>query len=230
VIVPLVAYAAAVKTAVMIGATGLVGSQLLSQLLDDARFGKVRVLGRRVTGRTHAKLEESVVDFDTPASWTALVKGDVAFSALGTTLKKAGGQAAQKKVDYDYQLAFAQAAARNGVPAYVLVSSGSANPRSRIFYTRIKGELDRDVQRLGFARVRIMRPSLLGGDRPDARAGESFGSKLLGALNAVGVARKYREIPGHVVAKAMINAALDPAPGTRIFTLDEIFGEAERAG
>jgi uncharacterized protein YbjT (DUF2867 family) len=99
-----------------------------------------------------------------------------------------------------------------------------------VFYSRIKGELDRDVQRLGFERVRILRPSLLGGNRATARPGEKIGSVVLGALNAVGIARKYREIHGDVVAKAMIHAALDPAPGTRIFTLDEIFTEAESAG
>jgi uncharacterized protein YbjT (DUF2867 family) len=135
----------------------------------------------------------------------------------------------QRKVDYQYQLEFAQNAAKNGVPTYVLVSSASANDSSSSFYTRIKGELDRDVQALGFERVRIMRPSLLGGDRPQARFGEKVGSAVLGAVNALGLARKYREIPGEVVGKAMLNAALDPAPGVRIFTLDEVFTEAERA-
>jgi uncharacterized protein YbjT (DUF2867 family) len=217
------------KTALVIGSTGLVGSQLLSQLLDDERFGKVLAFGRRDLGRAHAKLEAHVVDFDAPDGWSSLVTGDVAFSSLGTTLKQAGGQAAQKKVDYDYQLAFAKAAAKNGVSTYVLVSSASADPRSRVFYSRIKGELDREVQGLGFARVRIMRPSLLGGERQHARAGERFGSVVLGAANALGLARKYREIPGAVVAKAMINAALDPDVGVRVFTLDEVFSEAERA-
>jgi len=211
----------------MIGATGLVGSHLLEQLLNDARFGKVIVFGRKKTGQAHGKLEEQVVDFEAPASWSSQVKGDVAFSSLGTTKKQAGSLAAQKKVDYDYQLAFARAAASNGVPTYVLVSASSADPGSRIFYTRIKGELDRDVQQLGFERVRIMRPSLLGG-RPQPRVGERLGGALLGAINAVGIARKYREIPGSVVARAMVNAALDPQEGTRIYTLDELFVEAER--
>jgi uncharacterized protein YbjT (DUF2867 family) len=211
----------------MIGATGLVGAQLLEQLLNDARFDKVIAFGRKNTGQGHPKLEEHVVDFEVPESWSSLVKGDVAFSALGTTRKQAGSLAAQKKVDFDYQLAFARAAASNGVPTYVLVSASSANPDSRIFYTRIKGELDRDVQQLGFERVRIMRPSLLGG-RPQPRGGERLGSALLGVINAVGIARKYREIPGSVVAKAMVNAALDPQKGTRIYTLDELFAEAER--
>jgi uncharacterized protein YbjT (DUF2867 family) len=218
------------KTALMIGATGLVGSHVLTQLLADDRFGKVIAFGRSPLATTHAKLDARVIDFSAPASWSSLVQGDVAFSSLGTTIKLAKTQEAQRKVDYDYQLDFARAAAKNGVPTYVLCSAASADPDSGRFYSRIKGELDRDVQTLGFERVRILRPSLLAGDRKDSRAGEKFGSAVLGALNAVGIARKYREIHGDVVARAMINAALDPEAGTRIFTLDEVFGEAERAG
>jgi len=210
----------------MIGATGLVGSQLLRQLLDDLRFQQVIVLGRRATGVTSPKLVEHLVDFDAPPTWAPLVKGDVAFSALGTTISQAGSKPAQKKVDYDYQLEFAKAAATNGVPTYVLVSSASANPRSRTFYSRIKGELDEQVQQLGFARVRIMRPSLLGGERKNPRLGEKIGSALLAFVNALGLARRWREIGGDVVAQAMINAAFDPATGSRIFTLDQVFAAA----
>ncbi len=213
-------------TAVMIGATGLVGSHLLKRLVADSRFDRVVSFGRRPSGVTHAKLEEHVVDFEQPASWAEKVKGDIAFSALGTTLKQAGSQAAQKKIDFDYQLDFAKAAAKNGVAAYALCSSASANPGSSMFYSRIKGELDRDVQQLGFQRVRIMRPSLLGGDREKARAGEKLGSAMLSVANAIGIAKRYREIPGEVVAQAMINAALEPSPGTRIYTLDEVFTAA----
>lgn len=217
---------AAPKTALLIGATGLVGSRLLGLLLEDPRFGRVVVFGRRKTGRTHPRLDEQVVDFEAPASWAPRVAGDVAFSALGTTLKQAGSQAAQQRVDLDYQLDFARAAAAGGVPAYALVSSAGADPGSRVFYSRIKGELDREVQRLGFQRVRILRPSLLGGDRAQARPAEKVSSVVLGALTALGLARRYREVPGEVVARAMIAAALDPTPGTRVITLDELFTEA----
>jgi uncharacterized protein YbjT (DUF2867 family) len=212
----------------MIGATGLVGSHLLSQLLDDTRFDRVLAFGRKKTGRLYPKLEERLIDFDAPESWSSLVKGDVAFSTLGTTLQQAGSQAAQRKVDYDYQLAFARAAATNRVATYVLVSSASADAGSRFFYSRIKGELDRDVQALGFERVRILRPSLLGGDRRAARTSERISSVLLGAANRLGLARRYREIPGAVVAQAMINTSVDPEPGARVFTLDEVFREAQR--
>ncbi|MEP6652303.1 MAG: NAD(P)H-binding protein [Myxococcales bacterium] len=213
-------------TAVMIGATGLVGSQLLSQLLADQRFTRVVTLGRKKTGQVHSKLQEHVVNFDEVEAWTAVVRGDVAFSCLGTTMKQAGSQAAQRKVDHDYQLAFARAAADNGVPSFVLVSAASADTNARMFYNRIKGELDREVLLLAFERTRIMRPSLLGGNRQNARAGEKISAVMLGAVNALGIARKYREIPAAVVARAMINAACDPSKGARIFTLDEIFAQA----
>lgn len=216
----------AVMTAVMIGATGLVGSQLLSQLLADQRFTAVVTLGRKKTGQAHAKLQEHVVNFDETKAWTALVRGDVAFSCLGTTIKQAGSQAAQQKVDHDYQLAFARAAADNGVPSFVLVSAASADANARMFYSRMKGELDREVLLLPFERTSIMRPSLLGGDRPSARAGEKISAVVLGAVNALGIARRYREIPAAVVARAMVNAACDPSKGARIFTLDEIFHQA----
>lgn len=215
-------------TAVMIGATGLVGSCLLRRLVADDRFTRVVSFGRRKCGLpAHPKLDEQVVDFDAPATWAAQVRGDIAFSALGTTLKAAGSQEKQRKIDYQYQLEFAQAAAKNGTTTYVLCSSSGADPGSRMFYPRIKGELDRDVQALGFERVRIMRPSLLGGDRgQNARLGEKVGSVMLGAFNALGIARKYREIPGDTVAQAMLSSAFDPAAGTRIFELDQVFTEA----
>jgi uncharacterized protein YbjT (DUF2867 family) len=222
-------YEAAVTTAVMIGATGLVGSHVLGRLLAEPRFSRVLTFGRRKKGAQHAKLEEHAIDFEQPAAWASLVTGGVVFSCLGTTAGQAGNQAAQRKVEYDYQLDFAKAAVKNGAKTYVLCSAASADPGSRTFYSRVKGELDRDVQQLGFTQVRIMRPSLLGGEREKARTGEEIGSAMLGALNAIGIARRYREIPGDVVAQAMVNAAFDPEPGTKIFTLDEVFAEAQRA-
>ena len=216
-------------TAVIIGGTGLVGGHLLSQLLEDSRFTKVVSLGRRPSGKSHPKLEEHTVDFDDAQSWSGLVKGDVAFSALGTTIKQAGTKQAQWKIDHDYPLAFAKAAAANGVRSYVLCSASSANAKSRVFYSRMKGALDDAVQQLGFERVRIMRPSLLGGAREKPRGGEKLGSAMLAFFNALGLFRRYREIPGATVAKAMLNASFDPAAGTKICTLAEVFGEAERA-
>jgi uncharacterized protein YbjT (DUF2867 family) len=198
--------------AAIIGATGLVGSHLLRLLLDDERFSSVVALGRRSVGLDHPKLRDAVVDFRAPASFAALVTGDVLFSALGTTLRAAGSEAAQYEVDHDFQLRVAEAARRNGVPAFVLVSSAGASPRARIFYSRMKGELERDVEALGFPRLRILRPGLLDGERREARAGERWALRVLRPLAPV-LPAAARPVHAAVVARAAVRAALDPTPG-----------------
>jgi uncharacterized protein YbjT (DUF2867 family) len=209
-------------TAVVIGATGLVGSELLRQLLVDARFAAVVALGRRRTGVEHARLREHVIDFDAPASFAGFVAGDVLFSALGTTIRAAGSPEAQYRVDHGYQLRVAEAAARNGVATYVLVSSASASPRSRIFYSRMKGELERDVERLPFARVRILRPGPLDGERREVRAGERWALRVLRPLAPV-LPASLKPIPAATVAHAAVAVAFDTAPGTVRYEARELF-------
>lgn len=211
------------KTALVIGATGLVGRALLDELLLSKSFDKVLVFGRRTVGVQHAKLEEHLIDFDAPDSWKQLVKGDVLFSTLGTTLKQAGGKSAQYKIDYTYQYAFACAAVDNGVPSYVLVSSPGASPDAKIFYTRMKGELERDIRKLTFLSVTFIQPGLLYGDRIPKRFGEDAAFVVLKAFNAIGLFHGYRPIHGRVVAKAMIRAALKSQVGVQTYTLDKVF-------
>jgi uncharacterized protein YbjT (DUF2867 family) len=199
--------------AIVIGATGLVGAELVRRLLADERFGSVVALVRRPSGVAHDKLREHLVDFGAPASFAALVRGDVLFSALGTTLRAAGSQEAQRRVDHGYQLAVAEAARRNGVGTLVLVSSSGASPRSRIFYLRMKGELERDVEALGFPWTRILRPGMLDGERREPRAGERIGLALLRPLAPV-LPASARPIHAATVARAAVAAALDPSPGT----------------
>lgn len=214
------------KTAIVIGATGLVGTALLDQLLADARFERVKVLGRRPTGRQHGKLEEHTIDFERPVQWQHLVRGDVLFSALGTTLQAAGSKAAQYKIDYTYQFTVAEAAARNGVGSYVLVSSAGASPSSYIFYSRMKGELERDVQQLAFSHIHIIRPGLLAGERKEARTGEKIGHVLMGWLKHVPLLKQYQPIDAAIVARAMVNAAFDTAATRQAHTLRGVFALA----
>jgi uncharacterized protein YbjT (DUF2867 family) len=216
------------KAAIVIGATGLVGKQLVKQLLDDQQFEKVVVFVRRSTGIPNNKLEEHLIDFDKPEEWKYLVKGDVLFSALGTTLKQAGSKEAQYKIDYNYQYNFAKAAAENKVPVYVLVSSAGADIASRIFYSRMKGELERDIKKLPFSAIHILQPSLLVGKREKERTGEKVGFVLLNALNKFGLFKKYKPISGGLVARAMINASLSVNSGIDIYTLDEVFALAKK--
>lgn len=213
-------------TALLIGATGLVGDHLLRQLLLDERFDRLKVFVRRPTGYQSPKLEEQVVDFDQPQTWSEALTGDVLFSTLGTTLRQAGSQEAQYKVDYTYQYRTAQAAAANGVSAFVLVSSAGADADSFVFYNRMKGELERDIKRLPFRRIRILQPGVLAGGRAQVRLGEKIGLVLASVVGAVPPLRAYRPIHARVVAQAMINAALDEAPGVSTDTLGGVFTRA----
>jgi uncharacterized protein YbjT (DUF2867 family) len=129
--------------AIVIGSTGLVGSELTNQLISSDQFQKIKVFTRRPLENKHPKIEEYVINFDLPKQWQKLVTGDVLFSSLGTTLKKAGSKGAQFKIDYNYQYYFARAAAENNVPSYVLVSAAYASPASKIFYSRMKGILEK---------------------------------------------------------------------------------------
>jgi uncharacterized protein YbjT (DUF2867 family) len=209
-------------TAVVAGATGLVGSRVLALLLADARFAAVIALVRRPLARAHPKLRPEVVDFDAPAAWAALVRGDVLLSALGTTLAAAGSQEAQRRVDHGYQLRTAEAARRNGVAACVLVSAAGASPRARLFYSRMKGELEQDVEALGFERTRILRPGLLDGERTDVRTGERWALRLLRPIAPL-LPAPARPIGVEVVARAAVAAALDPAPGLKRLEAADLF-------
>ncbi|MBI9090985.1 MAG: NAD(P)H-binding protein [Desulfobacterium sp.] len=211
------------KTALVIGATGLVGSCLVSRLLEDDRFARVVIFTRRSSGLAHEKLEEHIVDFDQPEIFRDLVKGDILFSALGTTIKTAGSKAVQYLVDYTYQYCFARAASENRVPGYVLVSSAQASPKARSFYSRMKGELERDIRLLDFKQLHILQPSLLAGDRSENRPGERFGGAFLHCLNRLGLFKRYRPIKGDIVAKAMINVCFTASASPQVHELDELF-------
>ena len=200
------------KTAIIIGATGLVGNKLLQQLLADETFATVKIFVRKATGINHPKLEEHIINFDELAVVKSQVTGDVLFSCLGTTLKQAGSKDKQFKVDFTYQYQFAQAASENKVPGYVLISSASADASSMLFYTKIKGQLEDAVKKLDFDKTIIIQPSVLEGDRDDERMGEKMGATIINALGKIlPFVKKYRSISGEQVAKAMIYFYKQPA-------------------
>lgn len=193
------------KTAIVIGATGLVGSHVLELLLEDERYDSVKVFHRRTTGINHPKLEEHIVEFDDIEKWKYLVIGDHLFSALGTTLKKAGSKKAQYKIDFTYQYEVAKAAFENQVPGYALVSSIGANAKSSSFYTRIKGELEGAVLKFRFKELLILRPSFLDGDREEFRMGERVGIVVASLICKLPGLKKYHPIKASTVAKGMID-------------------------
>ena len=214
------------KTALVIGATGLVGTQLVQLLINDVRFSAIKVFVRRTTGISHPKFEEHIIDFERQDQWEHLVKGDVLFSALGTTIGKAGSKKAQYLIDYHYQYNFAKAASYNGVPVYVLVSSAMANPNSGIFYTRMKGELERDIRKLQFGNIHMLRPGMLAGDRKEERWGEKVGIAVIRFLNQFGIARKHKPVDAIVVAQAMINLSFRKENHVNVVSLLEVFHAA----
>jgi uncharacterized protein YbjT (DUF2867 family) len=211
------------KTAIIIGATGLTGNELTQLLLNDEGFSRVKIFVRRATGTTHPKLEEHIVNFDQVDEWSQLVSGDVLFSALGTTLKKAGGKKAQFEVDYTFQYNFAVAASRNAVPNYVLVSSAYSSAASPIFYSRIKGELERDIKELPFKHIHIFQPGPLWGKREERRIFEEWNVKMTKVINRLGLLKRIRPLHGSELAQAMINASCDHTEKIKVYVLDQIF-------
>ena len=201
-------------TALVIGATGATGKDLVAQLLEDTAFDNVHIFVRRDVDLHHDKLHVHVVDFDRMDEWKEQLQGDVLFSSLGTTIKKAGSQQAQWKIDYTYQYEVAKAAKANGVKTMALVSSAWATADSKVFYTRMKGQLEEDIKKLGFRSLSIMRPPSLIRKDTD-RLGERLSVSLLQTLNKIGLLKSLRPMPTAQVAKAMIAMAKEGKEGVQ---------------
>ncbi|HEX8438228.1 oxidoreductase, partial [Archangium sp.] len=207
------------------GASGLVGGFLLDALLESPLYEAVHSLGRRALPRQHPQLVQHTVDFARLAA-EALPAADDAFCTLGTTIKKAGSQEAFRAVDHDAVLAFAQAAKKAGVRSFLVVTALGADPRSRVFYNRVKGEVQEALEGLGFESLVILQPSLLLGERAESRPGERaaiVASRVLAPL-----LRPFgsRPIEAHTVARAMLALAREAPKGTRVAPS----GELQRLG
>lgn len=209
------------RKAIVIGSTGMVGSELVKQLVMSSEYSEVVSLVRRRSGFSHPRLNEQLIDFDKPEEYKKLIDGDVLFSALGTTRANAKSKDAQYRVDFEYQFEVAKIAAARGVKHFVLVSSAGAKAASGNFYLRMKGQLDDAVQTLGFETVQIIRPGQLDGNRAERRTGEKISLAIMYFINSIGLFRKYRPIQAAEVARALINAAAKPK--TAIYTLSEVF-------
>lgn len=208
--------------ALIIGATGATGKDLLAKLLEDEAFSEIHSFVRKPMSISHPKLHAHVVDFDTPEAWSDLLHGDVAFSCLGTTLAVAGSKDAQWRVDYDYQYAFAEHCKNNGVPTFVLVSAAGAKAQSKLFYNRMKGALEDAVKKLNFPRLLIFQPSILIRSNSD-RSGENFTVKAFKFLNKLGILKRYRPMPTEILAEKMLSAVYNFPKGTFTFVLNKIF-------
>lgn len=203
---PLFSAHAMSKTAVVLGSTGLIGSFLLQQLLADARYAEVKILVRKPTGIRNAKLDEVVTNFKNLDELRQEMKGDEVFCCLGTTIKTAGSQPAFRRIDYELVRWAAMSAKENNVTAFLVVSSIGANPESRNFYLRTKGEMELAVTAAGFKKCIIVRPSMLLGPRTEKRFGESFGKVVMKAF-AFAIPKHWKAVEAEDVAASMIIAA-----------------------
>ena len=205
------------RSALLVGATGLVGSFLLQRLLASERTARVIVWARRDIGKPHPKLKVEIVDFERLEQ--RRVEAEDVFCCLGTTIKQAGSQAAFRRVDHDYPVVLARAAARDGAKRLLVISALGANPHATVFYNRVKGEMEEAVRAAGVPKTVFFRPSLLSGPRVEERLGEKVGlvvGSILGPLLG-----KYRPIHADIVAAAMLKVAMEELP-LRTLESDEI--------
>ena len=191
--------------AIVIGATGDTGKELVVRLLEDSDFNSVSIFVRKKPTISHKKLKTYKIDFSKIGNFSELIKGDVLFSCLGTTLKTAGSKLKQYKVDYTYQYEFAKYASENGVSLYSLVSSTGANSKSFFFYPKIKGQLEDSVKKLPFKTIHIFQPPILIRQAELIRRGEKFAIKIFSSLNNLGILKSQKPIPVSTLANRMVD-------------------------
>jgi uncharacterized protein YbjT (DUF2867 family) len=201
------------KSVLIVGSTGLVGSYLLKALESDPRIAKIYSLSRKDTPLANEKTTHIKIDFD-KLNLAQIPKIDIAYCCLGTTIKSAGSKEAFKKVDFDYVLSFAQKALSAGAETFCLISALGADPASTIFYNEIKGKIENEIKKLGFKNGLIFQPSLLLGQRAEFRFGEKI-AQLMSPLMSpflIGSLKDYKPIPAETVAHSMLMYSLQSAP------------------
>ncbi|MEG0882467.1 MAG: NAD-dependent dehydratase [Janthinobacterium sp.] len=204
----------------LVGATGLVGSEVLRLALTDARVSRVVAPVRKALP-AHPKLDAPLVDFDRLPADAPWWQADAVICTLGTTMTLAGTRQVFSRVDHDYPLAVARLALAAGTRTYALNSAAGANAASRFFYNRVKGELERDLEALGFRSLTLVRPGLIGGRRAVARAGEGAALRILRVLAPV-LPRRWRINPAPRIASALLEAALAGAPGVHVVSPEQL--------
>jgi len=209
------------KTAVIAGATGLVGNELLAKLLASSRYEKVVSLARRPTGIHHPKLDERITDFSNLTEALSGVQPDDVFCCLGTTMAKAGSKEKFYQVDFQYPLDLAKATFALGAKQCLLVSALGADKKSMVYYNRVKGEVEEAIRAMDFEAVHIFRPSLLLGERAEKRPGEDT-VKTLYKVFRFAIPRKYAAISGGKVAEAMLRAASAGGQGVFIYPSEKM--------
>jgi uncharacterized protein YbjT (DUF2867 family) len=207
--------------ALVIGATGATGKELVDLLLESNDYETISIFVRRSTGRSHPKLTEHVVDFSNIDSFRDSIKGDVFFSCLGTTLKDAGSKENQWKIDFDIPAEFASAAKQNNVNSLVLVSSYGASAKSNVFYSMMKGKLEDYLKELRFPQYIIFRPGPLIRANTN-RFGEKILVKSLKLFNVIGLFKNIKPITTLFLAEKLLKAPAAISSGITVLELDQI--------
>lgn len=205
------------KTALVVGATGLVGNLLTNKLLQNNNYSIVKVLVRKPIAINHPKLEQIVVDFDNLDA-TKIIADDV-FCCLGTTMAKAGSKQAFYKVDFTYPYEVAKIALKNGAKQYAIVTAMGANQKSLFYYNRVKGDIETALTELKYPNLMIFRPSMILGDRQEHRGGESFGKVVMNLFDFI-TPKKYKGIEADKIANCMIQKSQENLNGKHIFESD----------
>lgn len=211
------------KSVLLVGASGLIGTACLKQLAASDQFGRIQLLGRRKLSDLpdDPRIDQRIIDFDNLRQFREFINGDIVICMLGSTIKKAGSKAAFYKVDVTYPIGIATIAAENGASQLLVVSSMGADPQSRIFYSRAKGEMEAAIQQLPFDSIGIFRPSLLTGERSEFRLREEI-AKIFGNLFSFLIPLKYKPVHADTVARSMLYTALKQQPGAHILESDQI--------
>ena len=208
--------------AIVIGATGATGKDLVNVLLQDAYYSGVIIFVRRSGGIVHSKLKEVIADFDKPEEVAELINGDILFSCLGTTLKAAGSKEKQWHIDYEIPLRFAEIAKQNGVSQMILLSAYGASATSRVFYSQLKGKLEDAISKLLFTSYVIFRPGLLLRKDTD-RLGERVSAAIINFLNRLGLIKKFKPMPTDILAAKLAKAPKVFSEGQHVIELNKIF-------
>jgi len=214
------------RTALIAGSSGLIGGQCLQNLLDDPSYSEVIALVRKPLLVKHRKLKEEITSFNSTLEQTlSSITANEVFCCLGSTIKKAGSQEAFRKVDYDLVVTIADIMRRHGAEQFIVISAMGANSTSKVFYNRIKGEMEEAIKGLGYPCVRIIRPSLLLGHREEFRLGERIGVMMSPLLKMVlvGSLKKYSPVEAVAVARFMVDVAHEgPVAGVHVYESDQI--------
>lgn len=209
------------KTALLAGATGLVGSQVVPLLLASDVYAKVIVVSRQPLNLQHDKLLVIQTDFDRLDEVGDQLLADDVYCCLGTTIRKVKTQEAFRKVDYQYPIKIAEWSLRNGAQQYLLISALGADSSSSIFYNRVKGEVERDLSKMGFRTLHILQPSLLLGPRTESRSGEDAAKWVYRYLGFL-IPTRYKGIDSQKVARAMLALSKREVPGIHIHASSEL--------